>query len=129
MGLLAETGPPFPPRVGAAGVFALEPDGALEAAERATGALAVAALPAAGLEFAAAPAADEDAAWPLSAAGAAALDGVPADELSAPGVDEPAEGAGEAAGLVSALEFDEACLEDPPEQAPPSKARVLIRAT
>jgi hypothetical protein len=49
--------------------------------------------------------------------------------LSALGVDEPAVGAGEAAWLVSALEFDEACLDDPPEQAAPSMARVLNRAT
>jgi hypothetical protein len=107
----------------------LEPEGVLEAAERAAGALLVAGLPGAELEFDAVPAADCGAWAELSAAGAAVLDGVPAGELSALGVDEPAVGAGEAAWLVSALEFDEACFDDPPEQAPPSKARVLIRAT
>lgn len=65
---------------------------------------------------------------------AAGLPGVAAgaaDELSALGVDGLALGAdGAAAGVWSAPDFDEAFLsEPPPEQAAPSMARVLNKAT
>jgi hypothetical protein len=51
-----------------------------------------------------------------------------AAELPALGVDVSAFGAGEAAWVLSAFDF-EASLEDPPEQAVPTMARMLNRAT
>src|SRR5581483_467445 len=127
MPLPAGTG--APPGVGAAGVLAFEPEAGLvlvAAAWRPAGVLLAAALLAAGLELAAEPdeADGEDGVAGLLAAGAEGFCGL-ADGLSALGVDEPAVGAGEPAWLVSALDFDEAFLEEPPEQAPPSNARVL----
>jgi len=118
--------------VGAAGVLAfVPPEGAFEvpAACLAAGVLLAADLLAPGVEFAAVPAgADGDAGDAELAAGAPGVDGLAA-ELSALGVDEPALGAGDAAAFVSDFEFDDDCLEDPPEQAAPSMARVLNRAT
>jgi hypothetical protein len=52
-----------------------------------------------------------------------------APEASVAGVDaESALGAGAADCVLSAFDF-EASLDDPPEQAPPSRASVLNRAT
>jgi hypothetical protein len=86
----------------------------------------LAVLPA-GVELPAAAAAGEDGVAGLAAAPASGVAGVAA-ELPALGVDVSAFGAGEAAWVLSAFDF-EASLEDPPEQAVPTMARMLNRAT
>ena len=93
------------------------PDGALLAAD----------LPAEALPFEAAGA-DGEAGDDGLAAGVG--DGAAADESSALGVDGLALGAAGVADCDWSADFDEAFLEPPPpEQAAPSMARVLNRAT